>query len=94
VLQIEQTLIGHLHSRLILWNSRRLAGMPTIRFLGHTARRMTAALHEARCWEPFNVRLCPSLAGIELLKDGGYYTAEFDADARQRAQFRFHPLPR
>jgi hypothetical protein len=91
---VEQTIIGHLHSRLILWKSRRLAGMPTIRYLGHTARRMTAALHEARWWEPFNVRLCPSLAGIELLKDGGYYTAEFGAEARQRVCFRFHPLPR
>jgi len=52
------------------------------------------ALHEARCWKPFNLRLCPSLAGIELLKDGGYYTAELDAGARQPARFRFHPLPR
>jgi hypothetical protein len=55
---------------------------------------MSAALHEARYWKPFNVRLCPSLAGIELLKDGGYYTAELDAEARQPAWFRFHPLPR
>jgi len=92
--QIEQTIIGHLHSGLILWKSRRLAGMPTIRFLGHTARRMSTALHEARCWKPFNVRLCPSLAGIQLLKDGGYYTAELDAEARQPARFRFHRLPR
>src|SRR6266496_2639829 len=31
--QIEQTIIGHLHSTLILWKSRLLAGMPTIQFL-------------------------------------------------------------
>lgn len=92
--QIEQTIIGHLHSGLILWKSRLLAGMPAIGFLGHTARRMSTALHEARCWKQFNVRLCPSLAGIQLLKDGGYYTIELDAEARHPARFRFHRLPR
>ncbi len=92
--QVEQTIIGHLHSNLVLWKSRRLAGMPQVRFLGHTANRLSAALREARSWRPFNVRLCPALAGIELLKDGGYLTAELDADALQPARFQFHPLPR
>ena len=92
--QIDQTIIGHLHSRLILWNSKVLAGLPVIRFLGHSARRMSTGLNEARHWKPFRVRLCPSLAGIELLKDGGYFTAELDPDARQPARFQFHPLPR
>jgi hypothetical protein len=92
--QIEQTIIGHLHSNLVLWKSRRLAGMPQIRFLGHTANRLSAALREARYWHPFNVRLCPALAGIELLKDGGYLTAELDAEAIRPARFQFHPLPR
>jgi len=92
--QIEQTTIGHLHSNLILWKSRLLAGMPPFRFLGHTAHRLSTALSQARYWRPFHVRLCPSLAGIELLKDGGYCTIELDPEARHPARFRFHPLPR
>jgi hypothetical protein len=92
--QIEQTIIGHLHSNLILWKSRVLAGMPVIRAFGHSARRMSAALSEARSWKPFHVRLCPSLFGIELLKDGGFLKAELDADAARPARFQFHPLAR
>jgi hypothetical protein len=92
--QVEQTIIGHLHSKLIFRTSTVLAGLPIIRFLGHSARRMSTALNEARHWNPFHVRLCPSLAGIELLKDGGYLTAELDPNARQPARFQFQPLPR
>ena len=92
--QIEQTIIGHLHTRLILWKSRWLSGIPPIRFLGHTVHRLTSALHEANHWWPFRVRLCPALSGIELLNDGGYYTMEIDPTAKTPAQFRFHPLPR
>jgi len=92
--QIEQTIIGHLHTRLILWKSRRLAGMPRIRFLGQAVGRFTAALHEAHHWRPFRVRLCPALSGIELLNDGGYYIVELDPAAKMPAKFTFHPLPR
>jgi hypothetical protein len=92
--QIEQTIIGHLHSRLILWKSKLLAGMPPIHFLGHTAKRLSTALSQGRYWRPFKVRLCPSLAGIELLKDGGYCTVKLDAEAKEPAQFQFHPLER
>jgi hypothetical protein len=92
--QIEQTVIGHLHSNVILWKSRVLAGMPVIPFLGHSIRRMSAALNEARHWKPFRVRLCPALAGLELLKDGGFLTAELDLDTREPARFRFHGIPR
>ena len=92
--QLEQTLIGHLHSNLVLWKGRLLAGMPRITFLGHTAKRLSAALREARHWRAFRVRLCPALAGIELLKDGGFLTAELDPEARHPARFRFHRLPR
>jgi hypothetical protein len=92
--QIEQTVIGHLHSNLVLWKSRWLAGMPPIRFLGHTVQHLSTALSEARQWRAFHVRLCPALAGIELLKDGGYCTAELDSEARQPARFRFHRLHR
>ncbi len=91
--QIEATVIGHLHSPLILRVGRALAGMPAIHFLGASARRMSTALNEAQHWRPFNVRLCPSLTGIQLLKDGGWLTVELNADARQPAKFRFHPLP-
>jgi len=92
--QIEQTIIGHLHSPLILWQSRLLAGMPRIGFLGHTAKRLSTALREARHWKPFNVRLCPALAGIELLKDGGYLSIELDPDGGRLARFQTHRLDR
>jgi hypothetical protein len=92
--QIEQTIIGHLHSNLIWWKSRLLAGMPHITFLGHTAKRLSAALRQGRYWRPFHVRLCPALAGIQLLNDGGFLTADLDPESDQPAHFRFHPLPR
>jgi hypothetical protein len=92
--QIEQTIIGHLHTDLILWKSRLLAGMPAVRALGHGIYKMTAALQQARAWRPFHVRLCPALAGVELFNDGGYYTVQLDPAARQPARFTFHPLPR
>jgi len=92
--QVEQTVIGHLHSKLIWWKSRLLAGMPQITFLGHTAKRLSAALRQARHWRPFHVRLCPALAGIQLLNDGGFLMAELDPEIRRPAQFGFHALPR
>ena len=92
--QIDQTIIGHLHSPLILWEGRLLAGMPVIRFLGHAVERMSKALHEGKYWKPFKVRLCPSLAGVELLKDGGFLTASLDPEAKSPPRFQSHPLPR
>jgi len=92
--QIDQTVIGHLHSNLIFWKSQCLAGMLEIRFLGHTAKRLSAALREAKYWRPFRVRLCPALGGIELLKDGGYLTADFNLDGVQPARFQKHRLLR
>jgi hypothetical protein len=92
--QIEQTIIGHLHTRLILWKSRVLSGIPPIRFLGRNVNRFTSALNEAHQWWPFRVRLCPALSGIEMLNDGGYYVLEIDPEARRPARFAFHPLPR
>ncbi len=94
IAQIEQTIIGHLHTDIVLWESRWLAGMPPIHFLGNTARRLSTALNEARHWRPFNVRLCPSLAGVELLKRGGYLTARLDLTGEQSAQFTFHRVRR
>jgi hypothetical protein len=92
--QIEHTVIGHLHSQLVFWKSRMLAGMPPIGFLGHSLKRFSTALSEARHWRPFNVRLCPSLAGIELFKQGGYCTITLDPDAQQPSRFQFRRLKR
>jgi hypothetical protein len=91
--QVEQTIIGHLHSNFYLHHGRLLAGMPTIRFLGNSIRRMSEALNDARCWRDFKVRLCPAMAGIELLKDGGYYEVKIEEDALRPACFHFHALP-
>jgi hypothetical protein len=91
---IEQTIIGHLHSNLYLRASQILSGLPVINCFGHSIRRMSKAVNEARLWKPFCVRLCPSLAGIELLNDGGYYTVELDGDAKSPAKYLFHPLKR
>jgi len=92
--QIERTVVGHLHSPFIMWNSRRLAGMPAVSFLGHTINRLSNALRRARRWQPFKVDLCPSLAGIELLKDGGFYTDEIDATNHRPFTPVRHWLPR
>lgn len=88
--QIERTIIGHLHSNLILWKSRLLAGMPPIRFLGHTVKRLSTALSEARHWRPFHVSLCPALAGVQLLKDGGFGTLELDPGGARPSIYRIH----
>jgi hypothetical protein len=92
--QIAQTIIGHLHTKLVFWKSRMLAGMPVIRSGGVSIQRMTTALNEARHWKPFNVRLCPALAGIELLKDGGFLTMELDESGVMPPKVCFHPLRR
>jgi hypothetical protein len=81
--QVEATVIGHLHSELYLWESRLLSGMPTISFLGNSIRRMSTALSQGRLWKHFGVKLCPALAGIELLRDGGYLRMELPAEAGQ-----------
>jgi hypothetical protein len=92
--QVEQTIVGHLHSNLIWQCARMLTGVPRIGFLGPFARRVTAALGDAKHWRPFKVRLCPALRGIELLKDGGYFTAEIGLDGNVPARFTWHPLAR
>ncbi|MFO1501282.1 MAG: metallophosphoesterase [Verrucomicrobiota bacterium] len=85
--QLETTVIGHLHSELFLWKSRLLSGMPAIPFLGNSIRRMSVALHQARTWRHFRVRLCPALAGIELLKDGGYCVLHLDPSGERPLRF-------
>ena len=90
--QIERTIIGHLHSPLFLLQSRILKGMPRITGCGPAIRRMSSALNRARHWKPFNVLLCPSLPGIQLLKDGGYFLARIDPDAVEPARFDFQKI--
>jgi hypothetical protein len=92
--QIEHTIIGHLHSNLIVWKSRLLGWIPPINFLGHTVRKLSAALSKSRHWRPFKVKLCPALAGIQLLNDGGYFTVTLDPAAQKPAEFEFHPIKR
>jgi hypothetical protein len=92
--QLEKTIIGHVHSNLYLRMSRLLWGIPVISFLGHTPKRITSALRRGRYWKPFNVLLCPALSGVELLKDGGYLTAEIDPEAKQSARFQVERLHR
>jgi hypothetical protein len=92
--QIEWTVIGHLHTPLIFWKSRLLAGMPHLRCFGHSISKMSRALNQARLWKAFRVQLCPSLAGSELLKDGGFLTLEIDSEARIAARLQRHRLPR
>ena len=89
VAQIEHTIIGHLHTNLVFRQAHLLAGMPVLGFLGHTVQRMTHALHEARLWRPFRVRLCPALAGVELLKDGGFFRVQLDLAGDRPARFEF-----
>jgi len=90
--QVAATIIGHLHSPLVFWKSRLLSGLPPVRCFGHAIRRMTEALHQARSWRPFRVQLCPSLAGIELLKDGGYL--ELLSGPHNEVRVRRHRLRR
>ncbi|MEO6035901.1 MAG: metallophosphoesterase [Verrucomicrobiota bacterium] len=92
--QLERTIIGHLHSPLIAWKSRLLAGLPVIGFLGNTIKRMSRALRQARKWRDFKVVLCPALAGIELLKDGGYLRIEIDPATEVPARIQRHRIRR
>ena len=90
--QVERTILGHLHTPLIFGLSRCLSGMPELHSFGHTARRLSRALREARHWKTFRPLLCPSTSGSQLLKDGGYYEVEIDPDGNVPAKFRFRAL--
>jgi hypothetical protein len=92
--QVERTIIGHLHTRLVHRTARLLAGLPRVNWLGNTVRRYTSALREARCWREFKVELCPAPTGIELLKDGGYLRADLDETGARPTRFELVSLPR
>lgn len=91
--QIERTIIGHLHSPLVLGVAQALAGLPAVGWLGPFLRRATSGIARARHWRPFRVRLCPALRGVEVWP-GGYLTAELDTDGASPARFVFHRLRR
>ncbi|HEU5070036.1 MAG TPA: metallophosphoesterase [Verrucomicrobiae bacterium] len=92
--QITATVVGHLHTRLVFWKSRLLAGIPPVRSLGISVQRMTSALHEARQWRPFKVHLCPALAGIELTRRGGFLTVDLDETGVVPPLIHRHAMPR
>jgi 3',5'-cyclic AMP phosphodiesterase CpdA len=93
VQQIEHTIIGHLHTPIILRWARRLAGMPQLNRFGVTARRLSSALNRARCWREFKVSLCPSPSGCQLLKDGGWLELEIDDVGGGRTKLTRKHLP-
>jgi hypothetical protein len=92
--QIAVTIIGHLHTRLVLWQANLLAGIPPVRGLGATIRRNTTALNRARLWRPFKVQLCPALAGIELLREGGYLRLRLGGPEAMNVEIEHCRLPR
>ena len=90
--QIERTIIGHLHSPLILRQSQILSGIPKIGFCGPTVLRNTSALSQAKSWRAFNILLCPSLPGLQLTKHGGFYEMTLDPSGEDRADFKLHSI--
>jgi hypothetical protein len=90
--QLEQTVIGHLHSGLILWKSRTLAGIPVIQRGGKVIYRISSALNKAKRWKPFRIKLCPSLSGIQIRKAGGYYLLRLDPEAKRPLEWNFQEL--
>ena len=92
--QIERTIIGHLHSELILKQSRLMTWMPRITSCGPTVARISTALSKAKDWKHFKVLLCPSLFGVELTRRGGFYRATLDPEGVKSAEFRRQTIRR
>jgi hypothetical protein len=92
--QIERTIIGHLHTNILVWKSRLFAGFPHIKKMGAAIGRMSAAVNRARLWKGFNVLLCPSISGVELVRRGGYYIGRIDPTGRRPAEFDLQVLRR
>jgi len=80
------TIVGHLHSRAILTQSKILAGIPPLKFLGHTINRYSHALHLAKRWWDFKVNICPAPFGLKLLRDGGYLIVKLPFDPHLHPQ--------
>ena len=92
--RIETTVIGHLHSSFVFWQSQMIAGIPPLKLFGTTVHRITRALNRAKSWKALRPVLCPSLAGIELLKDGGYLTLKLDLTGNDPVKIARHRIPR
>jgi len=90
--QIERTIIGHLHSPLILRQSKLFSWIPRITFCGPTILRNSSALSRSKAWRAFNLLLCPSLPGVQLTKSGGFYEMNLDPSARKPAEFQLHSI--
>ena len=90
--QLERTIIGHLHSPLVLKKSGLLSGLPKISFLGQAVHRMSAGLSKARDWHHFKILLCPSLAGLQITKHGGFYEMHLDPGGQTPPTFQFHRI--
>ncbi len=87
--RIALTIVGHLHTEIILKASRLLSGMPHLTFLGNSASRMSSALRKAKVWKKFNMVLCPSLAGCQWAKDGGWLELELSDNANYTLTRRY-----
>ena len=92
--RIETTIVGHLHSNLIFQTAGLTAGFPPLPFLGDAIHRMSRGLNQARTWKEFRSRFCPSIAGIQLLDAGGYYSVNLDEDAARPARFAWRAWKR
>lgn len=77
--QLACTVIGHLHSAKVWSLARSLAGFPRVPWMGVTVRRYTTALQRSRCWREFRILSCPSPAGVQLFKDGGWLELDVPA---------------
>jgi hypothetical protein len=92
--QIAVTWVGHMHSPLVEKAAGVFSGMPPIHWMGNSMRRFTVALEKARIWKKFNMKLCPSPSGSELLRDGGFYEMILHSDPdRFKPVCIFHPVP-
>jgi predicted phosphodiesterase len=90
---LQATIIGHLHTPMILRLGQALAGFPHINWAGNSLRRYTYALQQARCWRKFHLHLCPSPPGVQFLKDGGFLTIDIDPSRKGGFHVRRHRLP-
>lgn len=91
--QIVCTVIGHLHTPAVFRLGQLLAGFPRVGFCGHSVRRYSTALQEARWWRAFRTVLCPSPTGIQLLKDGGWLEIEIPNTPHGSIQIHRRHLP-